>query len=134
MALLDEAAQNASLDNDYGASRGPNAPAAHQVALFDGDPLLGGLELTSAGGYARVTVTNNGTNWPAAASGAKTSAAVTFPTSSGAWSSTATHWVLYDDADGTTAWDSAPLDDEIDINEAGDTASTTLTVYYDGGL
>jgi hypothetical protein len=130
MTLLSTAAQNASLDNDYGASAGVNAPGAHQVALFNGDPLLGGAELTSTGGYARVTVTNNGTNWPAASAGAKTSAAVTFAASTAAWSDTATHFVLYDDADGTTAWDSGVLDTELSVDAAGTVVETSLTVFY----
>ena len=134
MTLLSTAAQNASLDNDYGATKGPNAPAAHQLALFNGDPLLGGTELTATGGYARVTVTNNGTTWPAASSGEKTSAAITFPTSTAAWSDTATHWVLYDDADGTTAWDCGVLNEELAVVAASTVAQTTLTIFYNGGL
>lgn len=127
--LIDTAAQNKSLDNDYGSTKGANAPAAHEVALFDGDPTQGGTELTSDGGYARVTLTNNGTNWPAASSGAKTSATVTFPTSTDAWSDTATWFVLYDHADSVTAWD-AGLVAEISVDAAGETPRTTLTIYY----
>lgn len=128
--LLDTAAQNASLDNDYGATKGANAPASHEVALFDGDPSNGGAELTSTGGYARVTVTNNGTNWPAAADGAKTSATVTFPTATAAWSDTATHFVLFDHADSVTRWDSGLLDNEASVDVAGTVVAATLTVYY----
>lgn len=138
MSLLSIAAQNASLDNDYGSTAGPNAPASLEVALFDGDPLLGGLELTSDGGYARVTVANDGTTWPTAASGgAKTMATASFPTPTGAWSSTATFFVLYDAADSTTAWDSGELDDEIavDADEFGVPLTTSVgiqpTVYYE---
>lgn len=134
MALIDTAAQNASLDNDYGASTGPNAAAAHQLALFTDDPRTGGTELTSTGGYARVVVTNDGTNWAAAAGGSKTSAPQMFAASTDAWSDTATWFVLYDDADGTTAWDAGPLDSEIAVDTSSTEVETTLTIYYNGGL
>ena len=40
----------------------------------------------TGGSYARVSVTNNATNWPAASSGAKANgAAITFPQATGSW-------------------------------------------------
>lgn len=131
MTLLDPAAQSASLDNDYGANKGPNAAAAHELALFTGDPVLGGTELTSDGGYVRVVVTNNGTNWPGASGGSTTSAVQSLPTSTGAWSDTATWFVLLDHADSVTRWDSGPLADEISVDAAGTVVTTSLTVYYE---
>lgn len=125
--IRDTAAQNKSLDNDYGATHGPNAPASHSLALFAGDPNLTGTELTSAGGYARVTVTNNGTNWPAAANGVKVCAVQTFPVSTAAWSDVATHWALFD---GTTCWDTGTLDEEIDVSAAGVTATAAPKIFY----
>ncbi len=64
------------------------APATH-VALFTVAPsdTGGGTEVTG-GAYARVTVTNNATNWPAAtgATAAKSNGTViTFPTATAAW-------------------------------------------------
>jgi len=49
------------------------APATVYVALYTVAPTDagGGTEVTAAGAYARVTVTNNVTNWPAASGGAK---------------------------------------------------------------
>lgn len=131
MTLLSPAAQSASLDNDYGANKGPNAAAAHELALFNGDPRLGGTELTSDGGYARVVITNNGTNWPGASGGSTTSAQQTFAASTDAWSDTATFFVLYDHADGTTAWDSGELADEISVETSGTEVATSVTVYYE---
>ena len=132
MTLLSDAAANASLDFSYGASKAAGAPASHELALFVGDPSLGGTELDASGGYARVTVTNNGTNWPAAANRAKTSAAQAFPTSTGAWSGVATHWALISGAD---TWDTGELDVEIDVTAAGVTPSVAVTVFYaDAGL
>lgn len=113
MALLDVGPRNKSLDNDYGATKGVNAAASHLLALFDGDPSNGGVEI-SGGGYARVTVTNNGTNWPASSNGAKTGAVQTF-TFTGAITGTASWWCLIDAADGTSRWDSRPLSAEVEV-------------------
>lgn len=69
--------------NDFyfgGAALTP--PATFYVALFSVAPTVsgGGTEF-SGGGYARVAVTNNNTNFPASVSGSKgIGAAVTFPT------------------------------------------------------
>lgn len=132
MTLLDPAAQSASLDNDYGATKGPNAPATLEVALFTGDPLLGGTELAATGGYARVVVPNDGTTWPNAASaGSKTSAQVSFGTSTDAWSDVAAWFVLFDHADGVTRWDDGELADEINVTAAGTTVAALITVYYE---
>ena len=142
MPILSTAAENASLNNDYGATKGPNAAAAHQVALFIGDPAGDGIEvpnttvteefpLGTPNGYARVVLTNNGTNWAAAADGQKDSAiAVEFPDALEAYPGTVTHFALFDNADGVTGWDCAPLLDPLDITEAGDGVSVALTVFY----
>jgi hypothetical protein len=132
MTLLDTAAQDISLDNDYGATKGSTAPASLEVALFTGNPLLGGTELTSAGGYVRPVVANDGTTWPTAASGgAKTMAPVTFPAPTGAYSDTATWFVLIDHADSTTRWDGQELSEEIDITAAGPAFQIQPKVYYE---
>lgn len=53
-------------------------------------------DTTVSGGYARVLVANNGTNWGAAASGSKANAAaVTFPTATGSWGSVS-YWFMVD--------------------------------------
>lgn len=133
MTLLSAAAQSASLDNDYGASAGANAPVSHEVALFNGDPLLGGTELTSDGGYAAVVVTNNGTNWPGAVDGSTTSALIPFATSTGAWSDTATHFVTRNASTGDL-WDSGLLNDEVTVDAAGIDVSIQATIYYQQGV
>jgi hypothetical protein len=54
----------------------------------------------SGGSYARVAVTNNATNFPAASGGAKTTgAAVDFGTASGSWG-TVTDWCIVDSSSG----------------------------------
>lgn len=65
------------------------------VALFTASPTIAGLgdnEVSTSGtAYARVSVTNNSTNFPAAASQAGANgAAFTFPTATAAWG-TITH-------------------------------------------
>ena len=62
-------------------------PATVYVALYTTAPTDagGGVEV-SGGSYARVAVTNNATNWPAASGGAKSNGtAITFPTATADW-------------------------------------------------
>lgn len=62
-------------------------PATVYVALYTVAPTDtgGGTEVTG-GSYARVAVTNNDTNWPAAAAGAKANGTeITFPEATGDW-------------------------------------------------
>lgn len=66
-------------------------PATVYVALFTDSNSqaqrdAGTVTEVSGSAYARVAVTNNATNWPAASSGAKANgAAVTFPAATGSW-------------------------------------------------
>jgi hypothetical protein len=63
------------------------SPANLFVALFTATPSDsgGGTEVTG-GSYARVSVTNNATNWPAAAAGAKSNGTdIIFVTATGNW-------------------------------------------------
>ncbi len=63
-----------------------------------GDDGATAAEPPGANGYARVAVTNNLTNFPAASAGAKSNGtAITFPTATGAWG-TVTHALIYDAA------------------------------------
>lgn len=74
------------LDHVFGAAS-YSAPATLYFALFTATPsdAGGGTEATG-GSYARVAVTNNATNFPAASGGAKSNGtAITFPTASAAW-------------------------------------------------
>ena len=78
--------ENALLDHVFGGSSF-SKPATVYVALFTVTPNdAGGGTEVSGNGYARVAVTNNNTNWPAASSGEKSNgAAITFPISTGSW-------------------------------------------------
>lgn len=127
--LIDTTAQDALLDGVYGSG----SPASFQIALFDGDPVLGGAELAATGGYARVTVANDSTLFPGASGGSTTSVPVAFAASTAAWSDTANYWVAYDAADGVTAYGSGLLSVEISVTEAGTVAEAEMTIYYNQG-
>lgn len=80
------------------------APTTCFIALHTGDPLGDGSaanELTSAGGYARLSFNFGSTNWNASTTPTGDAAAIvtnkvamTFATSSGAYSGTASWWSM----------------------------------------
>jgi hypothetical protein len=130
MPLRDTTAMNASLDNDYGTTHGPNSPTSgHEVCLFIGDPLTTGVE-ASGGGYARVTLAHSG--WAAAAAGYKAPTnPVQFPATTAAWTGEVTHWALISHDDHTTMWDCGPLTYPLDVTAASTTGPVlTFAVYY----
>ena len=128
---LDTAAQNAGLQAWFGVvDRTPTLPASWEVALFTDHPLLGGTELTSAGGYARLVVANTSANFPAAVAGLITSAQLLWPDPTAAYSDTARFFVLYDHADSITRWYVGVLGGEIDVNGAQPGFATTLSIHF----
>lgn len=134
MTLRSTLEKDRALDLYYGANKGAIASASHQLALFAGDPRTTGVEMDSVGAYARVTILNNGTNWPAASAGAKTCAEQTFPTSTAAWTvggfaAAATHWQLFA-VDTGEAGDCGPLDGDVLVTQAGVIVKRTVTVFY----
>jgi hypothetical protein len=77
-------------------------PATVYAGLSTTTPGDDGSNFTEPSGnaYARVAITNNATNFPAAAAGSKSNGtAVTFPQATGAWG-TVTHFALYDASSG----------------------------------
>lgn len=129
MPIRDVAAMNASLDNDYGTTRGANAADAHEVALFVGDPIDDGVELdpTDNPGYARPVADSD--DWPAAAGGAKTQL-VQYADATDEWLDSPTHWALIDHSDHTTMWDCAPLREPLLVTSAGDGPQVAVIVFY----
>lgn len=118
MALGSTTAKNKALDAMYGASASAACPATYYLALFSSDPASGGTEI-SGGGYARVAVTNNGTNFPAASGGVKsTGAAISFPTSSAAWSATATHFAFMSANVAGDMYDTGSLTSSVTVSGA----------------
>ena len=78
------------------------APATVYVALSTTTPTDAGGNFTEPGGfgYARVAVTNNATEWPAAVGGSKSNAnPITFPEASGSWG-TVTYFGIWDSSVG----------------------------------
>lgn len=76
-------------------------PATVHFAFFTIAPTDagGGTEVTG-GGYARVAVTNNSTNFPTASGGSKSNGtAIVFPTASAGWG-TVSHYGVFDAASG----------------------------------
>jgi hypothetical protein len=88
---------------DMSFSKASNSfPATFYVALSTSTPANDGTGVTEPVGndYARVAVTNNATNWPAATSRSKSNGVtIAFPTATGAWGS-CTHFALYDASTG----------------------------------
>lgn len=79
--------ENRVLDHIFGATAS-TAPATLYVGLSTTTITDAGGNITepSGNGYARVAVTNNSTNFPAASGGAKANGtAITFPQASGSW-------------------------------------------------
>ena len=100
MSLMD-VLENAVLDEMLGASA-TLFGASVDIALSTTTPTDAGGNITepNAGyGYARVSVTNNGTEWPAASSGEKKNAnTILFAQASGGAWGDVTHFVIYDGA------------------------------------
>lgn len=117
LELLDHVFGNASY----------SAPATLYIALSTTTPVDAGSNFTEPSGnnYSRASVTNNGTNFPAAAAGAKANGtAITFATASGSWG-TVTHFGIYDasSAGNLLAWGSLGTSKSI---ASGDTASFAI--------
>lgn len=93
MAGLGDSYENIMLDRLLGNS----TPANVTIALFTAAPTDagGGTEVTG-GSYARVTVANNATNWPAASGGSKSNGtAIVFPVATATWG-TISHFAVFD--------------------------------------
>jgi hypothetical protein len=99
------------LDHVWGAAA-YTAPTDIYVGLSTTAPADDGTNITEpsgGNGYARVQVTNNLTNWPAASGGAKSNGtAVAFPTATGSWG-TVTHMFFSDAASGGSILGSSAL-------------------------
>lgn len=93
--------ENELLDHVLG-NAAYSAPATVYVALYTVAPSdAGGGTEVSGGSYARVAVTNNATNWPAASGGAKANGTeITFPTASGDWGECVAFAILDAASDG----------------------------------
>jgi hypothetical protein len=86
MSAFSDYLENKVLDHLLGATT-YTAPGTVYFALYTSAPSDGGGGTEVSGGsYARVAVTNNATNWPAAISGLKrNNIIITFPEATGSW-------------------------------------------------
>lgn len=125
--------ENKVLDHVLGGGDYTRAATVY-VALYSVTPSDsgGGTELTG-GSYARVSVTNNSTNWPAASSGSKSNGtAITFPTASADWSTAVAFGIL----DASTAgnllyWGSLTTNKTVTNGDTASFAIGTLTITED---
>lgn len=126
MAIIDVEAMNASLANDYGPTRGPQAADSHEIALYDAHPWQGGVEI-EGDGYTRATILP--ADWSVPEDGA-TSADGLFgaPTGPGDWDQ-ATHWVAVDPATDVR-WDADALSEPLVVTAGGTAPQITVTVYH----
>ena len=119
--------KNDALDANYGASRSTAFPATVYLALFNGDPTVSGSELSpSTGGYTRLSIPNDATNWGAASSGVKSNLLTLYmPASTGAFNASANYFGFYDASVGGNLLDTGQL---LDISNN----PTTITVSQAG--
>lgn len=111
-----------------------SAPETVYVALYTTAPTDagGGVEV-SAAGYARVAVTNDLTNWPAAVAGAKANGEeITFPTATGDWG-TVVAFAILDAASGGNFlyWGDLTASKEIKNGDTAKFAVGTLSISED---
>lgn len=140
MPILDAAARLRSLQDDYGPTRGPNAPDSYTVELWVGDPSLAGsyqmpatttLEDSTvvANGYAAPTVLSDNFAPDELGIGVR----VQFPDATEEWPDTATHWLLRDTVTGE-GWDYALLATPLDVTAPGPGPAVDVTVFYDDDI
>lgn len=125
--------ENELLDHVWSAAT-YSAPANIHVALSTTTPNDDGTNFTEpASNYARVQVTNNATEWPAASGGAKSNANdITFVAASGSWG-TITHFGMYDAATmgNLLAWGALNTSKAIDSGDTAKFAATDLAITLD---
>jgi len=95
--------ENKLLDHVWG-NTAYSAPTTLYIGLSTTTPTDSGGNITepATGAYARVSVTNNTTNWPNASGGAKSNGvAITFPEATASWG-TVTHFFIADTNSGFT--------------------------------
>jgi hypothetical protein len=119
--------ENLNLDAWFGAVA-LSVPGIWYASLSTTTPTEAGANFTepAAGAYARVAITNNGTNFPSAVNGSKTNGtAITFPETSASWG-TITHIGFYNQASGGSLyfWEQLPT---------SKTVAANTTVYFSIG-
>lgn len=134
--LRDIAAQNASLDNDYGPTRGPHTPDELEVALLETRDVATELSATTdvegvptGNGYARPTHSSD--DWLAAADGVKTtSVPLNFGTPTLAWQTA--RWAALIEPVTGVVWDVVKLVEPVTVTGAGSPVLGPISVAYTG--
>jgi hypothetical protein len=133
MAGFSDFAENEILDHVFGNSA-YTIPTTYYFALYTANPTdAGGGTEVSGGSYARVAVTNNTTNFPAASGGSKSNGtAVTFPTATANWG-TVTSVGIFDasTAGNLIAWNTLTTSKTIDNGDTASFAASSLTFTLD---
>lgn len=109
-------------------------PGTVYVALYTAAPTdAGGGTEATGGSYARVAVTNNATNWPAAAAGAKSNGvAITFPTATADWGTVVAFAILDASSGGNFLfWATLTTNREVLTGDTPSFAIGTLVVTED---
>lgn len=121
--------ENKLLDHVFGATS-YSAPANLHFGLSSTDPLDDGSGKTepSGGSYARVSMTNNATNFPAASGGSKSNGtAITFPTASASWGALG-YFIVMDQGSGGNYLGGGSLSASKTI-DSGDTAQWAIGAF-----
>ena len=125
--------ENALLDHVLGGGD-YTRPATVYIALYTAAPTdAGGGKEVAGGSYARKAVTNNATNWPAAAGGSKSNGtAIAFPTATADWG-TVVAFGLFDASSGGNLlyWGALSASQSIPNGATASFAVGTLTVLED---
>jgi hypothetical protein len=107
------------------------APANITTALYTAAPsdAGGGTEVTG-GTYARVSQTNNATNWPAASGGSKSNGtAINFGTATADWG-TVTHCGLFDGSTNLLMWGALNSSRIVKAGDSFQFAATRLVLAF----
>lgn len=133
MAGFSNYLENALLDHVLG-NTAYSAPATTYISLHTSDPGDTGANEVSGNSYARVSATNNTTNWPNASSGSKSNGTTfTFPAATGAGWGTVSHFGIWDASSAGNNLFSGSLSASQSV-PAGVTASfnsSTMTITLD---
>lgn len=120
--------RNLRLRASFGDDRHPTLalPTLH-FAFFFGDPVAGGAEPTTVGGYARAAKLNDSSLWGVISGTAVsvwnngTSGDIVFPALTALWSQPELdYWGIFDASSGGTLWYSGPLTQKIYLTGVGE--------------
>jgi len=118
--------ENKILDGLYG-NTAISPPATWYLAVSTTTPAEDGTNFTEpvGNGYARVAVTNNATNFPAASGGSKSlSGAFSFPTATPSGWGTVTYAGWFDASSGGNLWGFGPINGGAGVTVSVGTALT----------